>query len=58
MALHVRFKFGTFLFRPLQNNNVKQSNSRFCEIGELTTVNFSFFLNLNATPTNLIPGLK
>ena len=34
--------FGTFLCRPVQNNNVKWPNSRICGEREQTTGNFSF----------------
>ena len=47
--------FGTLLCRPLQKNNVKWPNLRFC--GERGTQDGEFFisfLNLYATPTNLV----
>ena len=41
--------FGTFLCRPLQNNNVKRPHFRFCGERERITVNFSFSF-LTCTP--------
>jgi len=40
MTLHVRYRFGTFLCHPLQNNNVKWPNSKFYVEREHMTVNF------------------
>ena len=34
--------FGTFLYPPMQNSNMKLPNSRFCGKSEHMTVNFSF----------------
>ena len=49
--------FVTFFCRPLQNIKVKWPNSGLCWERDNTTANFSFsFLNLSATPTNLITG--
>ena len=47
--------FGTFLCRPLQSNNVEGPHLRFCGEREHSKF-FIFFLNLYATPTNLVPG--
>ena len=41
-TLHVRFTFGTFLCRPLQNYNVKWPNFRFSGERERITASFSF----------------
>ena len=59
ITLHVRFYiFGTFLCRPLQNNNVKwPANFRFSGEREPITTSFVFrFLCFNTVHSNLGPG--
>ena len=48
--------FGTFLCRPLQNNNVKWPNSRFYGEREFSAVNFPCFF-FESRPTNSAPTL-
>ena len=54
IALHVHVHFGTFLCRPLQNNNVKWQNSRFSR--ERDGKFLFLFLCFNTVHSNLDPG--